>query len=237
MFDTYALKARYYPVVILFFPIVILGIFYSFQFDSIIHALASVGMVSAFTYLFSQVGRDQGKLKEPALWRGWGGTPSVQILRLRNDHLDSHTKERYHKKLQTLCPVDMIPDLGMETNTPDSADEVYKAWTKYLISQTRDTKKYSLLFKDNVSYGFRRNLWGLKFFAVLLIVILIIGNYLFWFFTIKQSNPLEFTLSFKYSTLGLLLLLCFWLFVVTKKWVKIPAFSYAERLYECVDII
>lgn len=237
MFDNYTLKARYYPVIILFFPIIVLGLFYSFQFDSTIHAFASVSAASALTYLFSQLGRDQGKLKEPALWKSWGGSPSIQIFRLRNEHLDKHTKQRYHQRLLSLCPVDVIPDLEMETNNPNSADEVYKAWSKYLISQTRDTKKYALLFKDNISYGFRRNLWGLKPFAVFIILGLVIGNYLFWVFRMDQWIPVEFPLSFMYSTIALLLLLCFWLFIVTKNWVRIPAFSYAERLCESVEII
>ena len=237
MFDNYSLKARYYPVVILFFPIVIIGIFYSFQFDSIIHLLTSVGVVGAFTYLFSQLGRDQGKLKESALWNGWGGSPTIQILRFRNACLDQHTKQRYHNKLQAFCPIRSVPDMVMEANDPEGADEVYKAWTKYLIAQTRDTKKFSLLLKDNISYGFRRNLWGLKPVAIAITFVLLVGNYLFWWYRLKTSSPLLFPQSFYYSSIGLLIMLLFWLFIVSEKWVKITAFSYAERLFECIEAL
>jgi hypothetical protein len=237
MIDNYALKARYYPVVILFFPVLVLGVFYSFQFDSLVHALTSIGVVGAFTYLFSQLGRDQGKIKEPALWEGWGGAPSVQLLRLRDDHLDKHTKERYHKLLRVLCPLSASPDQAMETSDPHAADEVYRAWTKYLIAQTRDTKKFPLLFKDNTSYGFRRNLWGLKPFALLIVTVLIVGNYSYWALKLKTSNLLYFPESFKYSTATLFAIVLFWVVIVSKIWIRIAAFSYAERLCECVETL
>lgn len=233
--DRYTLRARYYPVVILFFPIIVLGVFYSFQFESYVHALTSLGTVSAFTYLFSQVGRDQGKKKEKKLWEDWGGIPSVQILRINNSHLDPHTKHRYHQKLQALCPVDTVPNAAMESLDLSSADQIYSAWTRFLIAQTRDTGKYALLFKDNTSYGFRRNLWGLKPYGIGLSVLLLLGNYVYWAIDKSGLNPIEYPPSFAYSTVGLFFFLVFWIVIVNKNWVKLIAFAYAERLCECSE--
>lgn len=235
MFDNYSLKARYFPVIIFLFPIAVIGFFYSLQFDSIFHFMASLGVVGALTYLFSQLGRDQGKLKEPSLWESWGGMPSIQLLRLRDPHFDKYTKQRYHQKLQTLCPVPSVPDAGMENNDLQAADDVYHSWTKYLISQTRDTKKFTLLYKENVSYGFRRNLWGLRPLALAFSICLLIANYFFFALTLGTFNPGAFPNSFIYSSMSLLLIILFWLFVVTKRWVRLVAFSYAERLCECTD--
>ena len=235
MFDNYTLKARYFPVIIFLFPIVVIGVFYSLQFNSIFHLLTSLGVVGALTYLFSQLGRDKGKLKEPSLWKDWGGMPSIQLLRLRDPRFDKHTKQRYHQKLQILCPVTSVPDTGMESNDPQAADDVYNAWTKYLISQSRDNKKFSLLYKENVSYGFRRNLWGLRSQALILSLSLLIANYLFWAFTFNNFNPQAFPNSFIYSSICILIIILFWLFIVTKGWIKMVAFSYAERLCECAD--
>ena len=85
MFDLYSLKARFYPVIILFFPIVIIGVAYSLEFEKFFALLSSMGVVGALTYLFSQLGRDRGKLKEADLWTSWGGAPSTQLLRLRDN--------------------------------------------------------------------------------------------------------------------------------------------------------
>ncbi len=235
MFDNYTLKARYFPVILFLFPIVILGFFYSLQFESIFQFLASLGVIGALTYLLSQLGRDKGKLREASLWKGWGGTPSIQLLRLKNSHLDKFTKQRYHQKLQSLCPVASPPDEEMELTRPQEADTVYQAWTKYLISQTRDSKKFALLYKENTNYGFRRNLLGLRSLAITFSLCLLIINYLFWSFKLNTFNTQVFPNSFIYSTITIAVIIFFWLFVVTKSWVKLVAFSYAERLCECAD--
>ncbi len=235
MFDNYTLKARYYPVILLFMPIIVTGFFYSLQFESILHFLSSLGVAGALTYLFSQLGRDQGKRKEPFLWRTWGGAPTMQIMRLSNTYFDNHTKQRYHQKLQQLCPVPTPPDATMESNSLHTTDEIYRAWTKYLISQTRDKSKFSLLFKENTSYGFRRNLWGLRPFAIGLAIIVLSGNYFFWALTLNVFNPRNFPNSFIYTSVTVLLVILFWLLIVTKNWIKSVAFAYSERLCESVD--
>lgn len=237
MFDNYTLKARLYPVIILIFPIIVLGVFYSFQFQTVIHFFSSLGLVGALTFLLSQLGRDQGKLKENKLWKSWGAAPTTQILRLKDKHIDIITKSRYHQKLQSLCPIPLMPNLNMEETTPNEADEIYKAWTKFLISKTRDTKIFHLLFKDNISYGFRRNLWGLKTYAIVFNLFLLISNYLFWAISTKNYKALSFPVNFMYVSFILIIILLFWIFIVTKSWVKIPALSYAERLCEATEVL
>lgn len=237
MFDNYTLKARFYPVIILFFPLIIVGFCYSVEFQSLVHLASSVGLVGALTYLFSQLGRDRGKLKEADLWHSWGGAPSTQILRLRDTFLDKFTKQRYHNKLLILCPVTTPPDLNLEVSNPGEMDEIYRAWTKYLITQTREEKAFSLLLKENTSYGFRRNLWGLKPIGISITLLLLVLNYSFWIIKFNSFSPLQFPDSFMFSTIVLILILCFWLFVVSKDWIKISAFSYAERLLESVETL
>jgi hypothetical protein len=237
MFDNYTLKARFYPVIILFSPIIVIGVFYSFQFESIIMLLSSLGFLGALTYLFSQLGRDRGYHKQTYLWNSWGGAPTIQILRFRDAHIDQHTKKRYHQKLQSLCPVDSLPDKSYEELNPAIADEVYQTWTKFMISKTRDVKSFPLLLKDNTSYGFRRNLWGLKSIGLALCISLLISNYLFWLIKTKKSNPFLLPESFIYSTIALTIILSFWIVIVNSKWVKVPAFSYAERLFETLETL
>lgn len=237
MFDNYTLKARVYPLLILFFPIFIVGVSYSFKFESYIQVFTSIGLIGALSYLMSQFGRDLGKKKESNLWKEWGGMPSIQLLRLSNQEIDKHTKQRYHSKMQTLIPVQTPPDAAMEANNPNDADEIYRAWCKYIINHTRDETKFSLLLKENTSYGFRRNLWGLKFYGITLIIILLAINYLFWMKETNFLNPLEMPVNFQYCSVSLILILIIWLFVITKSWIKLVAFAYAERLCESIESI
>jgi hypothetical protein len=234
MFDIYSMKARVYPVAILFFPLVIPGFFYSLYFQTLLHFVVSIGFVGGLIYLLSQLGRDQGKIKEESLWKSWGGAPTTQILTGNNRVIDTYTKLRYIRRLLELCPVNS-PAVGNRNQIPEYDSEVYRAWTRFLISKTRDTKEFNLLFKENTSYGFRRNLWALKPIALSLLGVLFCVNYAASARGVASLSPVEFPVEFWYSSFGLILVLLFWMFVVTRKWVKIPAVSYALRLCESLD--
>lgn len=237
MQDKYALKARIYPVIILLLPILILGVSFSLESQSIRYILSSILLLGALTYLMSQLGRDKGKAKESQLWNKWGGPPTSQLLRLKDTRIDEFTKQRYHLKLREKCPTDQIPNLKLEEKNPKRADAIYRAWTKYLISQTRDIKKFDILFKDNISYGFRRNLWGLKNFALIIAILSILCNYIYWSVFTNNFALFSFQKEFYYSSFFLVIIPLFWLFIVTNEWVKTPAFSYAERLLESVELL
>jgi hypothetical protein len=59
-----------------------------------------------------------------------------------------------------------MPDRDQESTDPAAADQAYSSASRWLLTQTRDTKKFYILFQENMSYGFRRNLLGLKGLAV-----------------------------------------------------------------------
>ena len=82
------------------------------------------------------------------------GRPGIRI--------DPITKARYHKRLADLVKGAKAPSANDEQEDPVAADGVYSAWSTYLRVNTRDTKKYSLLLQENINYGYRRNVWGLR---------------------------------------------------------------------------
>lgn len=235
--DRYSITARVYPMVIFYLPLSVIFIFLAWDFEKYLHLGVPVSFLGLLTYLMAQMGRDSGKSKEPKLWDKWGGAPTTQLFRWRNDKIDNHTKQRNHRKMQDLCPTEVKVDKFYENENPKKADEVYKSWTRFLIGQTRDIKKYSLLFKENMAYGFRRNLWGLKTYAIILIVLLIIGTYFYFVYVLELFNPLVFPMIFWVSETFLFIFLLFWIFLVRKSWVSIPAYSYAERLHEAIGTL
>ncbi len=231
--NTYNLKARVYPVILTIVPIVIIGCVYSLSFKSYYQIMTSFGITTALYFLFSQLGRDKGKAIEKEIWSEWGGAPTTQILRYSNDIIDKHTKEKYHSKLKKLTDIGNELNEEFERKSQKEADEIYQSWTKYLISKTRDTKKYNLLFQENINYGFRRNLLGLKIIAISIIILLMIGSFFLSF--VANGNTISFSYDLMLSELILMLILIFWLIIVNEKWIKSVAFAYAERLMETID--
>ena len=104
-----------------------------------------------------------GKRLEEIPYREWGGKPTTQLLRHRDNTIEGVTKQRYHAFLAGKINVP-FPDKNQEANNSVAADEVYQSGVRWLLNHTRpeDNKKFELIFKENVAYGFRRNALGVK---------------------------------------------------------------------------
>jgi hypothetical protein len=233
--NRYNLTARVFPMLLFYLPLLLLAVIFSIEIDKKIHMLSSFGVVAALSYFNAQLGRKYGKRKELKLWQSWGGAPTTQILRWRDTTLDNNTKKRYHFKLQALCPVDPFPTEAVEVTGSIKADAAYNGWINYLISQTRDTKKFKLLFSENINYGFWRNLWALKNAALILDTFVMMGLYLYFSYLQSTFKPLHFPGVFFLTEALLAVILFLWLFVITRDSIKIPAFGYAERLVESIN--
>lgn len=230
--DLYDLRARVQPALLCVMPLAA-GVY--LYFPKIFAAAdALVALVVAFggVQLLSQLARDRGKQIEPGLFSLWGGMPSVVVLRPSSRILPAPALQQTHavlEKLTGIAPAKGLPEIAQAT----SSDEVYRAWSDYLRTRTRDTSKYALIFKENTNYGFRRNFLGLKsftlFFSLMSSFAAVILNI--------EGRSLSFTaLDWSY----LLSCLCYATLVglkVKPEWVKVAAFEYAKQLVESTSTI
>lgn len=232
--DRYSITARVYPMLLFFLPISVIFIITIGNFKTYYESALQIGLISVLTYLLSHIGRDAGKKKEAYLWSKWGGPPTTQLFRWSNGKIDKYTKSRNHSKMTLLCPVNIHINEEFETRNKSEADEIYSSWTKYIIGHTRDKALYPLIFKENISYGFRRNLLGLKPYAITLTTILISSIYFYFVYSKNVWLPLQMPNTFIISEILLFFILFFWIFKVTENWVSSAAFSYAERLHDAI---
>ena len=137
--DKYNLTARVYPMVLFYLPLAVLAILPFYEFKNYFHYSIPAVVFGLLFYLSSHLVRDSGKKKEKKLWNYWGGSPTTQLFRWKNDVIDIHTKSRYHKKMHLLCPVDITVDANYEENNFELSDEVYKSWSRFIIAGTRNT--------------------------------------------------------------------------------------------------
>jgi hypothetical protein len=102
-----------------------------------------------------------------------------------------------------------------------------------LRNSTRDQKRFPLVFGELVSYGYRRNLLGLRPYGLTSSILgcLICGVFIGT--AIYNQHGVQDTL---WLALGAdILLLLFWLIRVSPAWVRLTAENYAARLVEAVD--
>ena len=231
-FDEYSQKARIKPGLITVLPIGLAVLAFNpggvFGW-AIIWSLITI---SGGTLLISEIGRDLGKNKEKKLYEMWGGMPSVRMLRHHNNINAEELKIR-HKKLSELIVDIKIPSANEELQDNKKADNIYGVCSTFLRNNTRDVEKFSLIFKELCSYGFRRNLWGLKsigiFINILGLVLIAIKLYYSFENQITVQPILWIALSINF------VLLFVWVAWIKVNWVKIAADAYAERLLESVD--
>ena len=232
-FDSYTFEARLLPVFIVGLPVGFAVIAFSplkfLGWGILTGFIASSGI----SVLLAQMGRDMGKNKEIHLFESWGGMPTTLTLRYRSSTLNQITLKRYHEKLANLVTGTHAPTADEEVKELSNTDQIYKAWVDYLRTKTRDRTKFQLVFEENKSYGFRRNLWGMKPLGLMITItalVAMIGLVVFQWHIYDLIRPI--------TTVVLLIIGCFlfsWIFWFNPAWVRVTADAYAKQLVESCD--
>jgi hypothetical protein len=195
-----------------------------------VSALWTIFGTAGGTYALAVGARNYGKSIEPNLWLSWGGAPTTQLLR-HGGPANPVMRQRWHKYLSRLIG-SALPTEAEELADPKKADQVYEAATRLLINKTRDKNKFPLVYKENVQYGLCRNLCALKgvgIFSSAFGLIVSLGSGV-WY----REHSVLTNAPWVYAGASCLFML-WWLIVVKTDWVKIPAFAYANMLFEATE--
>lgn len=157
--DPYERKARVTPGLLVALPLLVpLVAVYGPKHTTLTGVLAVLGGCGAI-FALANIARGRGKALEESLVKHWGGLPTTILLRHRDRFFDQHTKERYHDFIRTKLGI-RIPSQVEEAAAPEAADQAYMAATRRLRELTRGDSK--LLLKENIAYGFHRNMTAMK---------------------------------------------------------------------------
>lgn len=236
LFDKYSLQARVLPALLVLLPFFITLAIWVPQVYELAVGLTSLALASGALLLLAHIARSLGRKTEQHLFKKWGGKPTTLWLSHSDNKLDIHTKARYHGFLTEHVDNWTAPSPEEESKDPCAARIAYDSAVKWLLERTRDQEKFSLVFKENISYGFRRNLLGLKILGLTLTILCSIGNA--WAVCTKSLNPEELLrpegiASFAFS----LVMVTVWAFVVRPSWVRDAADGYARALLAACDRI
>src|SRR6266851_8468034 len=225
LFDHYSLRARLQPALLTLLPAALGVIAWTGPSRPWMSALWTLFGTAGGTYFLAILARNQGKQLEPGLWRSWGGTPTTLLLR-HSGPANPVMRERWHKYLSKLVDKS-FPTSQEETTNPTGADQLYEAGVKLLINKTRDTKKYPLVYKENVLYGFCRNLYAMRRLGIFVSVVGVITTIAAGVYFFQGGSPQ--IVPWICTAANVIFSIC-WLSKINSAWVKVPAFAYAERL-------
>jgi hypothetical protein len=187
------------------------------------------------SFLLAQFVGDIGKRKEPKLFASFGGRPTERLLSHQHAPNKVILADR-HKRLGKLFPKIKIPTAADEQRDPEGALEIYTACCDKLRGLVRAQKeKFADVHRENIHYGFRRNLWALKpaGIAVTLVALVSVGPEIYGSVSAHQSISLVQPVVAAIEGL----LLFSWIFLITKSWVKRAAVLYSERFMEALDAL
>ncbi|MEP7297868.1 MAG: hypothetical protein ABI702_16925 [Burkholderiales bacterium] len=230
--DPYERKARMTPGLLVVLPLLVPLLWIFGPKNPYLTALLGLVTGCGVIYALASIARGRGKRLEERLVREWGGMPTTCLLRHRDTFLDIHTKARYHEDITKKLGVPM-PNAAQEATDPTVADQAYMAAARALRERTR-SKSHALLLKENIAYGFHRNMSAMRPFGLAtsltgLIAGIVLSKTL-------QLHPLDFdidrlTAAGGVTFAGSISLLVAW-FYFTHDTVRRIGIVYAERLFE-----
>ena len=244
LFDSYSRHARLYPSLLTLLPALSILVALSPRLLSSGQALLAIVVACGGLFLLADLARTLGKRVEPRLLQEWGGWPTTIWLRHRDDHLPAGTKARYHSFLSQQSSVGRLPTSDEESNDPKLADDAYAASVMWLKERCRGSA-FPLLERENATYGFRRNLLGLKPVGVLVSVMTMLvpmaiaslkqGDESLPLFRVAMDAYVDLPLSVLGAVLLSFLALVFWLSIVSPSWVREAGDQYARALLANCD--
>lgn len=232
--DTYDRRARLYPMVLVLLPLALGAASWLPAGIEIPGLVGGAVIVLAVSMFLTQLARDQGKRREKELFRRWGGRPSDRALSFAARVFAESTLQRWHKKLSGLDENLRFPENPeAEKAEPKSAKGAYAAATDLLVARTRDKTTFALLFKENMSYGFRRNLWGMKPAGIATAVLGVLATGARCVTNAMNDQP-QGIVAVVAGALSLVMLVI-WTWRVTPAWIRIAADGYAKHLAEACE--
>lgn len=231
VFDAYSLRARTAPAALAVLPALVLLLGGALSRSTAGSAGALVA--AALGLVASHLARDAGRRLEPSLWESWGGSPTLRRLRHRGAS-ETEVVSRLHTRIEAVLE-GRLPSREQEAADPTGADQRYERAIADLRERTRDRLRFPLVFAENVSYGFRRNLLGLRPWGLAIALIglavsgLLIG--------VDAGTLGERLRAWSLPAALTLAAAAFWWRVVTPDWVRLAAENYVDRLLGALEIL
>lgn len=150
IFDSYDLRARLAPAMLAGLPVAV--VFLALAWASWPWAAIGIALEARLVVPLADVARDRGKRLEPGLWADWGGPPLATRLAVDDSTAIAARNATGHLLKSVVVPA------SAATRDVDR----YTALADILRHQVRRLDGSDVVFAENASYGFQRNLLGMQ---------------------------------------------------------------------------
>lgn len=226
--DDYERSARLAPGLIALLPLPILVTAFGLKHNSVIAILVSLLITVGGPLLLAKYVRSRGRTLEKGLFEEWGGPPTSLLLTPSNsgtlDAVQAQRRANVERVSQVILPSTPLPN-------DDAAQQTYAAAVSTLRQKTYDHALFPLVFAENRSYGFERNVLAIRTEGLAVSSIGFVVAAVYWGLAAFSSlNANEVALLV--AALVSLLLIIFWIAWPTKKRVREAGNLYAEQVLD-----
>lgn len=171
--DSYEMKARYAPALLLSLPVLI-SLWSCYQVEYTALSNVTNGILSiVIIYVLSVVIRSLGRRAEPKLWASWGGAPSTVLVSWQDTRLGEELKGLYLQAVRDKLNLP-VSSKEEEKADPGQAAKLIDQAFQRIKGVIRQKDKEGLWSVANADYGFARNLYGSRVLWLLISSLMVI---------------------------------------------------------------
>jgi len=180
-FNTYTFYARFFPCIISALPLFILWFFLSEniqlkELGAYLLSLKFYGGVTlsvVFLYFYAQVLRITSKIIETKLFHDKTGFPTTYLMTYVDDTFSKSYKEKYRSLVKEQFNIDLLEESEEAVDIVEARKRVNEATQLIKLK----IKSGHLVLKQNIWYGFVRNLVGGTIYSIIFCIInIIVGS-------------------------------------------------------------
>ena len=159
IFNSYEIRARIFPSIIILLPIVVLFFSIIPLSDTIWKIMIELGIFIVIVYGVSYPVRMLGINFQKNIWTKDGAAPSTKIMRWDDPTLGQNLKLSLYGAVSKKYMI-TIPDENEQSSNPNSFDQIIEDIFIRVRADLRKGDKDNLWSSQNAEYGFVRNLIG-----------------------------------------------------------------------------
>lgn len=230
--DDYDRTARLVPGLLVVLPIAIVLIGLGVRENPLSATLSVVAVTVGAPLVLAKHVRRRGRKLEKRLIAEWGGLPTTRLLVPEPDGSIGALRQQRRRNVERISGI-RLPSEGKLSSLES---EEFEAAIRTLRAKTADRVAFPQVYAENKSYGFERNLKGVR--AEGLVVSAISAAALVTFATLSWTNYLELDpWPLAISACFSLVILVFWLVWPTSERVQEAGQLYAERVLDAAQML
>lgn len=178
--------------------------------------------------LLADLVRERGHTAQDRLYKAWGGMPTTRMLRTREATTNVVQRDKWRAAVGALAGVS-LPSKASETRAPAAADAAIESAVDDIRDQLRDKTTFKLLYRELRTYGYRRNMRGIRPIGVVLAGAgVALALVVFLVSSSARAHPESGYLSIVVDVIAI----AFWAVIVRDNWVKKAADRYGFQLMQ-----